>query len=153
MWSFVFTFLLIFCVWSVILHSAALSSRDKYVSFFTSASQRKNDCKHNFRVFTAVFIRFTKLSVDRKTRYFHVLYFWDFESLKVLQRKGRKNHSLWDPVPQSCSFLFMFVHLLMKTNLIEKTRSTNIDYCSFMVLLWLLKLLYFITFLWLFLIL
>ena len=34
--------------------------------FFTSVSQCKTDCKYNFRVFSAVFIRFTILSVGRK---------------------------------------------------------------------------------------
>ena len=81
------------------------------------------------------------------------IFFWNLESLKVLQRKWRKNHSVWTPVPQNCSLLFIFLYLWMKTNLIEKTRSTNIDYCSFMVLLSLLKQLYFIIFVWLLLVL
>ena len=34
--------------------------------FFSSVSQCKTDCKYNFRVFSAVFIRFTILSVGRK---------------------------------------------------------------------------------------
>ena len=34
--------------------------------FFTSVSHCKTDCKYNFRVFSAVFIRFTILSVGRK---------------------------------------------------------------------------------------
>ena len=34
--------------------------------FFTSVSQCETDCKYNFRAFSAVFIRFTILSVGRK---------------------------------------------------------------------------------------
>ena len=69
---------------------------------FYVASQRKNDCKSNFRVFSTVFLRYTKNLVeiirarfsvellnngfDRKTRYLHM----SFETLrKVLQRKGK----------------------------------------------------------------
>ena len=61
-------------------------------------------------------------------------FFWNFESLK-----GRKNQSVWAPVLQDRSFLFIFVYLWMKTNLTEKTRPTNIDYRSLMVSLSLLK--------------
>ena len=74
--------------------------------------------------------------------------------MKVLQRKGGKNHPVvWALLSQSCSLLFIFVHMRIKTDLIEKVRSTKINYCNFMVSLSILKQLYFIIFICLLLIL
>ena len=75
--------------------------------------------------------------------------------MKVLHRKWRKNHHsvVWALLPQNCSLLFIFVHLWMKADLIEKARSRKINYCSFMVSLSLLKQLYFTIFVYLLLIL
>ena len=123
-----------------------LAAISMLVFFFTFASQRKNDCKYSFIVFRAVFFGFIKRSTNGRTRHLHILFFlnfWKFESFK----KKRKNHSVvWALLPQNCSLLFIFVHLWMKTDLIEKARSGKINYCSFMVSLSLLKQLYFIIF-------
>ena len=68
--------------------------------FFTSASQRKNDCKYNFRVFRAVFSGLSSLVLIEELTLliiviWIILFFLNVESLKVLQRKGRKNHSIF----------------------------------------------------------
>ena len=115
--------------------------------FFTPASQRKNDCKYNFRVFHAVFSSLSILVLIEELVIYIILFFLNFESLKVLQKKGRKNHSVvWAVLPQNCSLLFIFVHLWMKTDLIEKERSRKINCCSFMVSLLLLNQLYYTIF-------
>ena len=122
-----------FCVWSVILHSATLSSRDKYVIFFTSVSQRKNGCKYNFRVFSAVFIRFTKLSLDRKTLYLHILFFWHFGSLNV--RKEERIIQFELPCHKTALFyLFLYICELRQILLKkwgQRTLITVVLWCHF----------------------
>lgn len=57
-----------FFVYGVLYYTVQLcrAAISMLVFFFTSVSLCKTDCKYNFRVFSAVFIRFTILSVGRK---------------------------------------------------------------------------------------
>ena len=66
---------------------------------------------------------------DRKTRYLHYV-FWNFGEGFT---KERENSSVWALLLQNCSFFIIFPHLRTMINLIEKSKSTNIDYCSFRV--------------------
>ena len=126
--------------------------RNKYFSFYV-ASQRKNDCQSNFRVFSTVFLRYTKNLVeiilarfsvellnngfDRKTRYLHV--FWNFGKGFT---KERENSSVWALLLQNCSFFLIFLHLRTMTNLSQRTLITVVLGFHF----YFLKQLYFIIF-------
>ena len=75
--------------------------------FFTSPSQRKNDCKYNFRVFRAVFSGLSNLVLKKNLLFtlFYVFKLWKFESF-TKERKKESFSCLKSPATKLLSFIY-----------------------------------------------
>ena len=133
-------------MWSVILQNTTLSSRDKHVSFFASASQRKNDCKYNFRVFRAVFSGLSNLVLIKELVIYIIFFFfklWKFEGFT----KEERIIQLLELSCHKTAQFYLFLYICeWKQILLKKVKSMRINYYRFIVSLSLLKQLYFTIF-------